>query len=236
MANNHLKTVSLYEDAKAASCSLIHQLAFVFVGFFVMLLVTGGTPSALEIAISFCFCTAFVAWNEQRRIMELRTDFTVVESLNASVESMNEYTIMVDSQDNYMAASDQISDFIIQKGVSIGAGVNKGNVYVNKSQRNSNDFLININSSIFQFEKSAYRIHKIDAVKVVKVQIGFPLLLWRGRLYAILIRFCGEYIVLYKSRDIGKIMEVAREIHKAMPTAKSQTYNIIFSEYENKVN
>jgi hypothetical protein len=46
---------------------------------------------------------------------------------------------MTDSQDDHMAASNQTSDFIIQKGVFIGAGVNKGNVYVNKSQRNSSD-------------------------------------------------------------------------------------------------
>lgn len=73
MVPTNRKEISLYEEAKAGLSSLIQQIATVFVGFIIMLLITGGAPSSLIIAVSFCVGTAFVAWSEQRRVGELTT-------------------------------------------------------------------------------------------------------------------------------------------------------------------
>lgn len=72
MVQGNHKEVSLYEEAKAGLSSLIQQTVTVFIGFAIMLLITGGTPSSLVVALSFCLGTAFVAWSEQKRIKELR--------------------------------------------------------------------------------------------------------------------------------------------------------------------
>jgi len=71
MAPENNKTITLYEEAKAGLGSLVPQTATVFIGFAVMLLVTGGAPSGFVVGLSFCLGTAFVAWSEQKRIKKI---------------------------------------------------------------------------------------------------------------------------------------------------------------------
>jgi hypothetical protein len=73
MALTNRKQVTLYEEAKAGFSSLGQQMTIVFIGFIVMLLVTGGAPSGLVVALSFFLGTAFVAWKEQKRVFDLRS-------------------------------------------------------------------------------------------------------------------------------------------------------------------
>lgn len=80
MVQGNRKEISLYEEAKAGLNSLIQQTATVFVGFVIMLLVTGGVPSGFELALSFCLGTAFVAWSEQKRLEKLRTPTQTIAS------------------------------------------------------------------------------------------------------------------------------------------------------------
>ena len=68
------RKVSLYEEAKNALSSLVWQTATVFIGFIVMLLLTGGNPSGFAITLSFVLGIAFVAWREQNRVTKLRKD------------------------------------------------------------------------------------------------------------------------------------------------------------------
>jgi hypothetical protein len=68
MAQRTHNKLNLYEDAKAGLSSLIQQTIAVFLGFAVMLIVTGGAPSGFVIALSFCLGTAFVSWHEQQRV------------------------------------------------------------------------------------------------------------------------------------------------------------------------
>jgi hypothetical protein len=76
MARVNRNEISLYEEAKSGFTSLIQQTAIIFVGFFVMLLVTAGTTSSFTIVLSFCLGIVFVAWSEQRRIKNLRVNTT----------------------------------------------------------------------------------------------------------------------------------------------------------------
>ncbi len=68
------RKVSLYEEAKNGLNSLVWQTATVFVGFIVMLLLTGGNPSGFAITIIFILGIAFVAWREQKRVTNLRKE------------------------------------------------------------------------------------------------------------------------------------------------------------------
>lgn len=66
--------MSLYQETKAGLKSLIQQTAQVFVGFMIMLLVTGGNPSGLVVGLSFCLGVGFVAWSEKNRLEETKSD------------------------------------------------------------------------------------------------------------------------------------------------------------------
>jgi len=68
------RKVSLYEEAKNGLSSLVWQTATVFVGFIIMLLLTGGNPSGFAITIIFVLGIAFVAWREQKRFIKLWKD------------------------------------------------------------------------------------------------------------------------------------------------------------------
>ena len=61
MAQENHNELNLYEEAKAALFSLIQQTVSIFIGFLLILLVTGGTPPGFVIALSFCLGTAFVS-------------------------------------------------------------------------------------------------------------------------------------------------------------------------------
>jgi len=63
----HNNPNSLYEKAKNSLASLVVQYAFVFLGFTVMLLLTGGTPPGFLVGFTFCLAIAFVAWSENNR-------------------------------------------------------------------------------------------------------------------------------------------------------------------------
>ncbi|QLE42251.1 pentapeptide repeat-containing protein [Nostoc sp. C052] len=57
-----------FDDAKAGLSSLVKQTALVGVGFLLMLLLTGGNPSALVVGFSVCLGIIFVAWSEKDRL------------------------------------------------------------------------------------------------------------------------------------------------------------------------
>lgn len=73
MAQGNRSEINLYADAKAGFKSLIKQTASVFVGFLILLLMTGGAPSGTVVSLSFCFGVAYVAWSEQTRLRNLRS-------------------------------------------------------------------------------------------------------------------------------------------------------------------
>ncbi len=73
---------NLQEEAQAGLVSLIQQGGTVFLGFILMLLLTGGAPSGFAIALSFGLGTTFVAWSEQKRIKALQEANTVERWLN----------------------------------------------------------------------------------------------------------------------------------------------------------
>lgn len=88
MAQGNHNELNLYEEAKAGLFSLIQQTVAVFMGFVLMLLVTGGAPPSFVIALSFCLGTAFVAWSEQKRVRNLKavdSSITPQESETASI-------------------------------------------------------------------------------------------------------------------------------------------------------
>jgi uncharacterized protein YjbI with pentapeptide repeats len=62
------KRTSLYDEARTGLTSLIKQTVQIFVGWLVMLLLTGGNPSAFVVASSFCLGVGFVAWSEKERL------------------------------------------------------------------------------------------------------------------------------------------------------------------------
>jgi hypothetical protein len=68
---------NLQEEAQAGLGSMIQQGGTVFLGFILMLLLTGGAPSGFAIALSFGLGTTFVAWSEQKRIKALQEPNTV---------------------------------------------------------------------------------------------------------------------------------------------------------------
>lgn len=87
MVQDNPKQVSLYQEAKAGLSSLVYQTATIFLGFVVMLLMTGGAPPSFLVALSFCSGTAFIAWSEQRRIKQLRSPTaTSISKENTSEE------------------------------------------------------------------------------------------------------------------------------------------------------
>lgn len=55
---------SLYEQSKANLGSLVKQTSQVGLGFLVMLLLTGGSPSGLIVALSVCLGIGFVVWDQ----------------------------------------------------------------------------------------------------------------------------------------------------------------------------
>ena len=87
MAPINLSNVSLYKEAKASLISLIQQIAIVFSCFTIMLVVTGGAPSEFIIAISFLLGIVFVAWSEQRRIINIRVESPFVKNFISDVEN-----------------------------------------------------------------------------------------------------------------------------------------------------
>jgi hypothetical protein len=95
MAPTNRREVTLYEEAKAGFSSLVRQVAVVFIGFVVMLLVTGGAPSGFVVALSFCLGTTFVAWKEQKRISDLRStrDRTSSDSQAVSTVSVTNQSV-----------------------------------------------------------------------------------------------------------------------------------------------
>lgn len=97
---NHRRT-NLYEEAQEALQSLIQQTASVFVGFLILLLITGGAPSSIAVSLSFCFGVTFVAWSEKSRLQKLRTkSYELVEEISPakqseSLPSNNLYALLV---------------------------------------------------------------------------------------------------------------------------------------------
>jgi len=60
--------ISHYQEAKSNLQSLVKQTCQVGLGFAVMLLVTGGRPSAFGVSVTVCLGIAFVAWNEIKHL------------------------------------------------------------------------------------------------------------------------------------------------------------------------
>jgi hypothetical protein len=60
--------ISHYQEAKSNFQSLVKQTCQVGLGFAVMLLVTGGRPSAFGLSVTVCLGIAFVAWSESKHL------------------------------------------------------------------------------------------------------------------------------------------------------------------------
>jgi hypothetical protein len=108
MAQIDHKSISLYEDSKSGLSSLIQQVVAVFLGSVVMLLVTGGAPSASVLAVSFCLGTALVSWSEQKRITKLRTAPSVATSKNLLNESVHQKTFLINIQSSILQIGDSV--------------------------------------------------------------------------------------------------------------------------------
>lgn len=154
MVQGNRKEVSLYEEAKAGLSSLIQQTATIFVGFVVMLLITGGAPSGFVVALSFCLGTAFVAWSEQNRIKKLteptQTIAPEISTNNAQRESTSK-ELPVSKDSKYTVTAEHIintisdstsgqsrTQVINTSGGSYYESINTGNYiqgnYINMSQ------------------------------------------------------------------------------------------------------
>jgi hypothetical protein len=96
--------MSLYQDTKAGLKSLIQQTAQVFVGFIIMLLVTGGNPSGLVVGLSFCLGVGFVAWSEKNRL----------EEINSSLDIESDYFKELFESNDYQEIINQLSEFYIK--------------------------------------------------------------------------------------------------------------------------
>ncbi|MEA5534509.1 hypothetical protein [Crocosphaera sp. XPORK-15E] len=68
---NHNK-ISLYQDAKSTLSSLVKQTTQVFIGFMIMLLLTGGNPSVFIIALTVGLGIIFVACGETKRLQNFK--------------------------------------------------------------------------------------------------------------------------------------------------------------------
>jgi hypothetical protein len=84
------RQVSLFEEAKAGLSSLVQQTSSVFVGFVIMLLITGGAPSSFALSFSFCIGTIFIAWTEQERIKKLSESNLSIHPDDVSIDLHNE--------------------------------------------------------------------------------------------------------------------------------------------------
>ena len=74
---NHNK-ISLYQQAKSSLSSLVKQTAQVFVGFVIMLLLTGGSPPGFIVALTVVLGISFVAWSETKSVDKLEKPNTKV--------------------------------------------------------------------------------------------------------------------------------------------------------------
>ncbi|MBD2387250.1 pentapeptide repeat-containing protein [Cylindrospermum sp. FACHB-282] len=72
MISTSRQQISLCQETKAGLNSLVKQTAQVGVGFFIMLLLTGGKPSAYAVALSCIAGVGFVAWSEEKRLTQQR--------------------------------------------------------------------------------------------------------------------------------------------------------------------
>ncbi|MEM8720326.1 MAG: pentapeptide repeat-containing protein [Cyanobacteria bacterium P01_G01_bin.39] len=88
-------SISLYEQAKASLKSLFVQTAQVSIGLIIMLVATGGNPPGWLVATGFFSGVGFVAWSENKRQSELKSETQVKEdnkalfTLNKSVKAWN---------------------------------------------------------------------------------------------------------------------------------------------------
>ena len=76
---NHNK-ISLYQQAKSGLSSLVKETAQVFLGFVIMLLLTGGNPSGFIIALTVGLGISFVAWSEVKRVHILEKQDGIVSN------------------------------------------------------------------------------------------------------------------------------------------------------------
>lgn len=86
MVPGNRERVSLYDEAKAGLSSLFKQTAQVFVGFVVMLLLTGGNPPAFVVALSVILGIGFVAWSEKNRIIQLKQSAASHQEIQELIE------------------------------------------------------------------------------------------------------------------------------------------------------
>ncbi|WP_017327663.1 hypothetical protein [Synechococcus sp. PCC 7336] len=112
------KKVTLYEEAKAGLSSLVRQTTTVFIGFVFVLLITGGAPSSFVVALSFFIGTAFVSWNEQKRIFDLRSaeDKTSSDSKAARTLLITNQLITLDSKVYRTCEITRVSKYQIEQG------------------------------------------------------------------------------------------------------------------------
>ena len=72
--------ISLYKQAKYSLSSLVKQTSQVLVGFIIMLLLTGGNPPGLIVALTVGLGISFVAWSETKSIDKMETKNTTVSN------------------------------------------------------------------------------------------------------------------------------------------------------------
>ena len=71
MAPTNRENLSLYQDAKLSFMSLLKVIAQAYVGFFIVLLITGGRFTPFSLSLLFCAGTGAVAWQERNRRLKI---------------------------------------------------------------------------------------------------------------------------------------------------------------------
>lgn len=113
--HNH---ISLYQQAKSSLSSLVKQTSQVFVGFIIMLLLTGGNPPGFIVALSVGLGISFVAWSEIKRFDDQEKEDNIVSNnqtqLNKSFVQRKSISLI--------AFNEKGRDNLVSHGVGHGAG------------------------------------------------------------------------------------------------------------------
>jgi hypothetical protein len=249
------KNVSLFEEAKAGFRSLIEQTITVFVGFIVMLIVTGGLPSAYVIAGSFCGGIIFVAWSEQERLKILRSGLEIV---NIDYHKIFGYhKSIVDyhkSKSKYIRNTIAIA--IAKKSehlfLQIGsvprsmAGMSNSNRTIDLLYLLAAEIAVTctwlprpvptpgLETSKHEYPYKLYEypfefpLQHIDYIKKIAFTSNLLSLMLFGRKYGILMRDRQKNIILVASRDEQKINHIFKALNDAIEEAKQSTESSYF--------
>lgn len=136
MAPTNRENLSLYQDAKLSFLSLLKVIAQAYVGFFVVLLITGGRFTPFSLSLLFCAGTGAVAWQERNRRLKLSQDQSSIQTEVETVatdETLKQQYGGVDLQINHpqgvvllqskisRAESFTVEEFLKKSGIQLDA-------------------------------------------------------------------------------------------------------------------